>query len=183
MGFESYHPAINLIYFVSVLFGTLSFRRPVFVVISFFCAFLYSAKRGGRRQVVFNLCLLPLILLYGLFYAGYHHFGVTVLKRNFIGNRMTLEALLCGLTWGTVLAAAVMWMCCIFSVFTTDKVVYLLGRVSPGAALFLAILLRMCPRMKEQGKKIHVARKAVGRGCIRAACLPGWATVWPCCPC
>ena len=31
MGFESFHPAINLLYFTAVIAGTLCFRQPVFL--------------------------------------------------------------------------------------------------------------------------------------------------------
>ena len=57
-----------------------------------------------------------------------------------------------------------MWLSCLFSIFTADKVVYLFGRISPRLSLFLSILLRMCPRIKAQAKKISTARKSIGRG-------------------
>lgn len=44
------------------------------------------------------------------------------------------------------------------------KVVYLFGRFSPRLSLFLAILLRMMPRLKQQAGRISTARKALGRG-------------------
>lgn len=164
MGFECYHPAIGLLYFAAVIAATICFQQPVFLAISFLCAFAYSVKRNGRRALLFDLCLIPLILLFAGFYSGYHHFGVTVLNRNFIGNRMTLESLLYGLSLGTVTAAVFMWMSCVFSIFTADKVVYLFGRVSPRLSLFLSIVLRMVPRLKAQAKKISTARRAIGRG-------------------
>ena len=123
MGFECYHPAIALIYFVAVIAATICFQQPVFLTTSLLCAFVYSVKRNGRRALLFDLCLIPLILLFAGFYSGYHHFGVTVLDRNFIGNRMTLESLLYGLTLGTVTAAVFMWMSCVVSIITADKVV------------------------------------------------------------
>lgn len=129
MGFESCHPAINLIYFAAVLGASLAFRQPVFLGISYLSAFAYSVKRNGWRAVVFNLCLIPLIGLFAWYYSGYHHFGLTVLGWNFIGNAMTLESLLYGLTLGTAAAAVCMWLSCLFSVFTADKVVYLFGRI------------------------------------------------------
>ena len=164
MGFENFHPAINLIYFVSVIWGTVCFRQPVFLVVSYVCACAYSVKRNGRRAVVFGLCLLPLIVIFALYYSGYTHFGITVMRQNFIGNNMTLESLLYGLTLGITAAAVVMWMSCVFSVFTADKVVYLFGRISPKLSLFLSIALRTVPRVKAQAKKIGAARSAIGCG-------------------
>lgn len=164
MGFESFHPAINLLYFAAVLAGALCFHQPVFLLISYLSAFLYSVRRCGRRGWIFNLTLLPLIVAFGLYYAGYHHFGVTVLGTNFIGNSITLESLLWGLSLGATAACFLMWMECVLSVFTADKVVYLLGRVSPRMALYLALTLRMLPRIHGQARRLRIARCGVGMG-------------------
>ena len=164
MGFEKCHPAVNFIYFAGVIAGTIAFQHPIFLVISFLCAFLYSIKRNGWKALVFDLVLLPLIAAFALYYSSYTHFGVTVLEQNMIGNNMTLESLVYGFVLGTVAAGVLMWFSCVFSVFTTDKVVYLFGKVSPRLSLFLAIVLRMIPRIKKEAKKINTAQKGIGRG-------------------
>ena len=164
MGFEHYHPAINLIYFVSVIWASISFQQPVFLAVSYVCAFAYSVKRNGWKALAFNVCLIPLAAVFALYYSGYHHFGVTILRQNFIGNNMTVESLVYGFTLGITAATVAMWLSCVFSIFTADKVVYLFGRVSPRLSLYLSIILRMIPRLKAQAKKISTARSAVGRG-------------------
>ena len=164
MGFEKCHPAVNFIYFAGVIAGTIAFQHPIFLVISFLCAFAYSIKRNGWKALIFNLVLLPLIVAFALYYSSYHHFGITVLEQNMIGNNMTLESLVYGFVLGTVAAGVLMWFSCVFSVFTTDKVVYLFGKVSPRLSLFLAIALRMIPRIKKEAKKINTAQKGIGRG-------------------
>ena len=164
MGFECYHPGINLLFFLCVIPAAVVLKQPVFLLISFLCAFAYSVRRGKRRTLIFDLCLIPLVLLFTWYYVSFHHFGMTVLWKNFIGNNMTLEAFLRGLTIGLSAASVLMWLSCLFSVFTADKVVYLFGRISPRLSLFLSVLLRMCPRIKAQAKKIGVARRGIGRG-------------------
>lgn len=164
MGFECYHPAINLIYFLCVIPAAAAFQQPVFLLISYVCAFAYSVRRGKRKTLIFDLCLIPLTLIFAWCYAAFHHFGVTVLWKNFIGNSMTREAAFRGLTLGLSIASVLMWLSCLFSVFTADKVEYLFGRISPRLTLFLSAILRMCPRIRAQAKKIGTARKAVGRG-------------------
>ena len=47
--------------------------------------------------------------------------------------------------------------------FTTDKVVYLFGKVSPRLSLFLAILLRIVPRVKKEARKINTAQCGIGK--------------------
>ena len=164
MGFEACHPAVSLIYFAAVIFRMLAFRHPVFLTISFLCAFVYSLKRNGTKALVFDLCLIPCIAVFALYYSSLHHFGMTVLRQNFIGNNMTVESLVYGIVLGVSLAGVMIWMSCVYSVFSSDKVVYLFGKASPRLSLFLAILLRMVPRIKGEGKRIHTARKGLGKG-------------------
>ena len=164
MGFELCHPAVNLIFFAAVLVGMITFQHPVFLVISFLCAFAYSVKRNGWKAVVFNLCLLLFVVAFALYYSSYTHFGMTVLHQNMVGNNMTLESLVYGAVLGVIGAGICMWFSCVFSVFTTDKVVYLFGKVSPRLSLFLAIALRMIPRIKKEAKRINMAQQGIGRG-------------------
>ena len=168
MGFETCHPAVNFIFFAAAIYGTVSFMHPVFLAIVYAGAFAYSVKRCGKRcgkrAVAFNLCLLPLILVFALYYSSYHHFGVTVLRQNFIGNNLTVESFVYGLVIGLRFATLCMWLEAIFRVVTSDKVVYLFGRVSPRLSLFLTILLRFIPRVGREARKINLAQKGIGRG-------------------
>lgn len=164
MGFERCHPAVNLIYFCIVITGMLMFQHPIFLMISFLCACIYSVKRGGWKALAFNLSLLPFVAAFALYYSSYTHFGVTVLRRNFIGNNMTLESLIYGFVLGFSVAGVMIWFSCVYSVFSSDKVVYLFGRISPRLSLFLAILLRMVPRIKKEAKRINTAQRGIGRG-------------------
>ena len=164
MGFERCHPAVNLIYFASMIAGMAFFRHPVFLLICFTCACAYSIRRNRGKGAAFDLGMLPLAAAFGLYYSSSHHFGLTVLKQNFIGNNMTLESAVYGGVLGLSLIGIFIWMSCVHSVFSTDKVVYLFGRASPRLSLFLAILLRMVPRIKKEAKRIHTAQKGIGRG-------------------
>ena len=164
MGFERCHPAVNFIFFACAVFGAAYFRHPVFLVIAYVCSFIYSVKRNGRKGLVFDLVLIPLIAVFALYYSSYTHFGVTVLRQNIAGNNITLESLIYGLVLGAAAASVLMWFSCIHSVFTTDKVVYLFGRVSPHLALFFSIFLRMVPRIKKEAKKINTAQLGIGLG-------------------
>jgi len=164
MRFDRFHPTINLIYFAAVITCTILFRHPVFLLISFGCSFAYSVKLGGVRALRFDLCMLPLALLFALWYAAFHHFGVTNLAQTWIGNQITLESLVYGLMLGCTVASVMMWMSCVHVIFSTDKVVYLFGRLSPRLSLFLAILLRMTQRIKGQARRVQEAQRAIGRG-------------------
>lgn len=164
MGFEQFHPTVSLIFFSAVIAGALLFQHPVYLAVALVCAFVYSLWRCGRRGLWLRLLFLPMAVVFAFWYSGYTHFGVTVLRQNFVGNNMTLEALVYGLVLGLSAAAVCLWLACLYSVFTTDKMVYLFGRVSPRLSLFLAIALRMLPRIGQQARRIHTAQCGIGRG-------------------
>ena len=164
MGFELCHPAVNLIYFTAVMYGMICFRHPVFLAVSFLSAVAYSIKRNGIKAAVFDAVLLPFTGVFALYYSTYNHFGVTVIEQNLIGNSITLESLVYGVVIGLTVSGVMVWFSCVYSVFTTDKVVYLFGKASPKLSLFLSILLRMVPRIKNEAKKINTAQQGIGRG-------------------
>ena len=164
MGFEACHPAVNFIFFAAAIYGAVSFKHPVFLAIAYACAFAYSVKRCGRRAVVFNLGLLPRIFAFALYYSSDHHFGVTVLRKNFIGNSITWESFVYGLVIGLRVVTLFMWLEAMFRVGSSDKVVYLFGKVSPLLSLFLTILLRLVPRIGQEARRINLAQKGIGRG-------------------
>lgn len=164
MGFESAHPAVNFLFFAAVLYGSVTFHHPIFLAVAYLCAFAYSVRRKGTKSVIFNLCLLPAVLAFACYYASYHHFGVTVLKQNFIGNNLTVESFVYGCMTGLRVAIGCMWLSCLFSVITSDKVVYLFGKISPLLSLGLTILLRLIPRIKREARRINLAQRGIGRG-------------------
>ena len=162
MGFSACHPAINFIYFACVIAVTLCIPHPIFLAISTLCAFAYTVKLNRTKGAVFSAVLVPCAAAFALWYSSYSHFGVTVLSQNFINNNITLEALVYGLVLGFMAAGAMIWFSCVHAIFTTDKVVYLFGKVSPRLSLFLSIILRMVPRIKQQAKKLNTAQQGIG---------------------
>ena len=167
MKFDSYHPMINLIYFVAAITCTVCFKHPIFLTIGYFCAFVYSVKLGGWKMLLLNLAFFLLAFGYAARYASYEHFGVTVLAVNMIDNQITLESLVYGLVNGFVIATVCMWCCCIFMLITADKIVYLFGRISPKLSLFISILLRTVPRVQVRAKRIEIYREGIGKGIVQ----------------
>ena len=50
MRFDSYHPFLNLLFFVAVIAFTIWWTHPVFLAVSYVCAFIYSIKLRGVRS-------------------------------------------------------------------------------------------------------------------------------------
>ena len=103
-------------------------------------------------------------LAFAALFALNVHFGVTNLARTPIGNSITVESLTCGIIVGIKVAAILVWLSCVMCVFTADKVVFLLGRVFPKAAMMLAVALRAVPVAGDRARKIAVAQSGIGRG-------------------
>lgn len=164
MRFDSYHPAINFIYFTAAIGFCIWFDHPVFAAISWICAFVYSVGLNGKKALAFDLCLIPLMLIFTWWYSYYNHFGMTVIGENFTGNHITLESVLCGLDISVRAAAAVMFFSCVLAVVSSDKIVYLFGRISPRLSLFLSILLRTAPRLRQYARRVSLAQAGIGRG-------------------
>ena len=59
MRFDSYHPAINLIYFTAAIGLTIWFDHPVYLAISYLCAFVWSVRLKGKKALIFNFFLIP----------------------------------------------------------------------------------------------------------------------------
>lgn len=164
MNFASYHPALNLLFFVAVVAFTVCWTRPGLVAVSFLCALAFSVRLRGSRAVAFGCALVLCALAFAALFALNVHFGVTPIARTPIGNSITVESLTCGVIVGLKVTAILAWLSCALCVFTADKVVFLLGRVFPKAAMMLAVALRAVPVAGDRARKIAVAQSGIGRG-------------------
>lgn len=161
--FGSYHPLLNFLWFCAVILLSMFLLHPVCMGISAVCAAFYAVWLGGRKTVKFILGLIiPLILLVSLINPLVSHEGVTILT--YLGdNPITLEAVLYGIVSGFMFAAVLLWFSCYNVIMTSDKFVYLFGKIIPSISMVFSMVLRFVPRFKAQIKKISQAQKCVGR--------------------
>ena len=161
---RSCHPAVSFGYFAVVIACSMFFMHPLCLSASLLGALLYVARlkgrRGLRRHVVW---MLPAALLAAVLNPAFVHQGVTILTYLPSGNPLTLESLLYGLAAGCMLSAVVLWFVCVTEVITSDKVVYLFGRVIPALSLVLSMALRFIPKFKAQMQTVSEAQACIGR--------------------
>lgn len=161
--FGSYHPIINFTYFCAVILLGMFFMHPVFLIVSVTGAFAYSLYLNGIKALKFNLFfLLPMMVAVALINPLFNHRGVTILWY-FRDNPITLESIVYGIATGFMFAAIVLWFSCYNAVMTSDKFVYLFGRVIPSLSLIFSMVLRFVPKFKAQIKVVSNAQKCVGR--------------------
>lgn len=162
--FSSFHPLVNLIYFISVISFTLVLTHPLALGLSLVCAVIYAISINGRKSVIFLLkYCIPMILLTAFINPAFNHEGATTLLLFPNGNPLTLESMLYGLSAGVMLITTITWFSSFNSVMTTDKFIYLFGRIIPALSLILSMSLRFIPRFRTQMQTVTEAQKSIGR--------------------
>lgn len=162
--FSRCHPAVNFLFFTLVIACSMFFRHPVSLAVSLVCACSYATLLGGKSAVRFQLrWMLPLMLLAAVTNPAFNHYGMTILCYLPTGNPLTLESILYGLAAAAMLAAVLMWFYCFNAVITSDKFVYLFGRVIPALSLMLSMALRFVPRFHRQLSAVADAQRCIGR--------------------
>ena len=147
--FSGFHPAVNLAFFAAALGMTMFIQQPVYLLISMVsgCAYLLylQGRRGMLRQVGY---LLPILVMMAVMNPLFNHEGVTVLCYLPNDNPITLEAVCFGLASAVMMGASIVWFTCCNTVFTSDKIIYLFGRIIPAMSLLISMTLRFVPRFK-----------------------------------
>lgn len=162
--FSRYHPLVNMLYFALVLLFSMFLMHPASLVISLTGALAYaSSLRGWRAAGRSFVRLLPIPLLAAVINPLFSHEGATILTYLPGGNPLTLESILYGLGAAALLAAVLTWFSCFTAVMTSDKFIYLFGRVIPALSLVLSMTLRFVPRFRRQLRAVSEARQGMGR--------------------
>ena len=148
--FSDFHPAVNLCYFAAAIGLSMFLMHPVFLAVSLIsaCAYLWYLQ-GGRglvRQVGY---LLPVLLFTALLNPLFNDRGETILFALQNGHAVTLESVCFGLASAALMGASILWFNCCNAVFTTDKIIFLFGRLIPSLSLLISMTLRFVPRFKD----------------------------------
>ena len=163
--FSRCHPILNFFYFAVVLGFTMFIQHPVYLAVSFVAATAYSMWLNGVGKVLkINFLLtIPSLLIVALLNPMFNHYGVTpLLYIESSGNWVTLEALVYGIVLGCVLFIMILWFSCYNQIMTSDKFIYLFGRIIPAMSLMLSMALRFVPHFIAQLKVIRNGQKCVG---------------------
>ncbi len=163
IGFKSVHPISAFVFYVFAFVLSMTASHPFLLAVSFIAGLVYDIKFSGEKAVSFLLkVILPMICLITLFNGIFSHYGVTVLFKMHNGNNFTLEALIFGLVFSVRTASALLWLNSFNEIITSDKFIYLFGRVSPKIALVISMILRFIPLVRSQSEEIKKAEKGVG---------------------
>lgn len=184
--FENLHPICILIYFVAVIGLTLVCFHPVMMVVSLMGAFSFLLRlKGGKGAGQQFRFVIPMFLLVAVANPLINHRGVTLLGM-FLNQWITLEAIAYGITAGLSLAALILWFGCYSEVMTSEKFLYLFGKIAPSSALLISMALQLVPKLnrqlteiKESQEMLRPAKKnfagKLGTAIRHTSTLVGWS--------
>ncbi|AIQ22101.1 energy-coupling factor transporter transmembrane component T [Paenibacillus sp. FSL H7-0737] len=162
--FSTFHPFVNFLYFVVVLLFSMVFMHPIFQVIALISAVVYSFMLKGKKAVRFNLLyMVPFLLFMAIMNPVFNHQGVTILFYLNNGNPITEESILYGVAAACMFVTVIIWFSCYNVVMTSDKFIYIFGKILPALSLIFSMVLRFVPRYLAQIKVISNAQKCIGR--------------------
>lgn len=162
--FQTYHPIVNFLYFLFVIVFSMFFMHPVCLAISLLCSVISMVLLKGKRAIRFHLLyMLPLLLFSAMINPAFNHEGITILTYLHSDNPLTLESIFYGIAAAVMLVSVISWFSCYNAVMTSDKFVYLFGRIIPSMSLIFSMVLRFVPLFQAQAKVISNAQRCVGR--------------------
>ena len=162
--FSTYHPIVNFIFYIFVLGISMFFMHPIFIIISGVGALSYVFYLKGKKAILVVFAIaFPTFLLSAILNPLFSHQGMTTLFYLKSGNPITLESIVYGIVAGITIAIVVLWFSSFNQVMTSDKFIYLFGKIIPAISLILSMVFRFVPRFTEQLKKVSYSQKCIGR--------------------
>lgn len=160
--FSQIHPSVSFGFFAAVMLITAFVLHPAVTGISLVSACIYTVVLKGRKALLFDvLAVLPFIVFVAVLNPLFNHEGMTPLFYLRNGNAVTKEAVVYGLVSACMFAALIMWFYCMNAVMTSDKVIFLFGRVIPVLSLIFSMVLRFVPRLMNRISEVSAARRSV----------------------
>ena len=158
--FEDSNPIAVAFYYLCVLVIMMFSMNPLILCISLLSSVLCTVveRSANVRAHLFSAAVFAAATIINPIIV---HKGVTVLF--YINNRpFTLEAAAYGLTAAMMITAMLYRLRAFSKVMTSDKVLYLFGRVSPKTALLLSMTIRYVALLKIRWRSISDTQRALG---------------------
>lgn len=170
--FKKYHPVVNFTYFLFAIFFSCVFMHPICLIISFLCAFIYSVMLKGKKTIKSNLLyMLPMIIIMTLVNPLFNHEGVTIIGYMKNQNPITLESIIYGFFASLMIINVICYFSCYNEVMTSDKFIYIFGKIIPSMSLIISMTLRFVPRFSKQFKIVANAQKCMGKDIAKGSII------------
>ena len=164
--FAACHPLVNTLFFAAAIGITMFSMSPFFLAVGFlgsllYCTLLQGIGSLGQNALLCGLVIPAMTLLNGLF----THDGETVLFY-LNNNRITLEAFVFGACSGVMLVSVLLWFRCFSQLMTSDRLIYLFGKIAPVFGLIVSMIFRYIPLLRRRFGQIHTAQRCMGKTAV-----------------
>lgn len=160
--FSTCHPIINFTFFIGALVFGMILMHPGFLVCSMLLSAVYYLTIKGRKGMRFLGRLFVLFLVLSALNPLFAPYGEHILFTYFGGRIYTLEALCYGMVLSAMVVSVLSWFASYNEVMTSDKFLYLFGRLSPSVTMILTMVLRLIPSYKKKIVQMNGARQGIG---------------------
>lgn len=159
--FGKFNPAVCFTFFIAAIVMGMCLMHPLFTVCSCLCAvvYLFIIKGLSCLKTIGGVCVLWAVITF--LNPFFNTQGRHVLFYYF-GNTYSLESLLYGFTLGGMVSCVLLWFSCYNAVMSSEKFIYLFGRIMPSISLVLSMVLRLIPSFRRRSDQIVNARAAIG---------------------
>ena len=158
--FHEYNPIAVAVYYLCVTAVTMFTMNPIIIGISLVASILNYAlyAKGGVKPHLFSLILFVILAAVN---PLVNHNGMTVLF--YLNDRpITAEAAIYGAVAAGMTVAALYWLRAFSKAMTSDKLLYLFGRLSPKLSLILSMAIRYVELLRVRWRKIQASQRALG---------------------
>lgn len=170
--FKNYHPLVNFSYFAAVIGFSMFLLHPACLLASFSGSLSYALALKGRKALRNNLLyMLPMVIMAALINPAFNHEGVTILAYFPNGNPLTSESIAYGIAAAVMLVSVLNWFSCYNEIMTTDKFIYLFGRIMPSLSLVLAMTFRFGAEIFGAVKRSSHRSAYTGAGYSKRQCF------------
>ena len=160
--FATYNPITNIVFFLGAIIMGMFFLHPVYVAASILTGVIYLITLKKRKALRELLLMLVMFVVLSIINPIFDRLGGTVLFWLF-KKPYTLEALIYGMTLGGMAVAILCWFACYNAIMTSDKFIYIFGKVIPAVSLILSMILRLIPNLSRKTRQIAAARSCIGK--------------------
>lgn len=151
---QPYHPVTLLISFLSIVFINIFIFYPLVNGLSLILslALMVYFKQINRKQLFSYLFLFIVIAFSNPIFVLK---GATVLFYYF-GRPYTLEALVYGVVFASMLVSLLLWGHLFGMVFTSDHIVYLFSKPFSSLGMLVSVVFRLVPKFKRRFHEVHM---------------------------
>lgn len=135
--------------------------NPVIALLSVIGSAGFYITQSGVADFRLHLFFVGIFIIMTIINPLFYHNGETVL---FVMNNkpVTLEALLYGAVSSASIVSILYRFHSFSKIMTSDKLLYLFGKMSPKLSLILSISLRYIPLLSQRTKKVRRTQTALG---------------------